>query len=251
MSKFAFDRVKHAAQKLGVAISYYPPPGSYERHLRDFIAEAGINVVLDIGAYTGDWARELRKIGYSGRIISFEPVSASYERLCAAMHEDPEWSGEPFGLSNENRIAQIHTYSKGDFNSLLNLREDAEQAYSLDHSCRSETSITLKRLDAVLPQLLEGIKSPQVFMKMDTQGHDISVMEGASGVLGTIRGIQSELPAVEIYDGMVSMPEALSYFASRGFVPTGFYPVNTFRDLQITPEFDILLNRFEGRLERD
>jgi hypothetical protein len=122
------------------------------------------------------------------------------------MRNDSLWSGEPYGLSDENQEALINTHSRGDFNSLLTLREDAGRAYSVDPARWSQTPIQLKRLDAVLPQLLEGIRSPRVFLKIDTQGHDVSVVKGASGVLDIIAGLQSELPAVEVYDGMPPCP---------------------------------------------
>lgn len=248
MLKISFDLVKQITQRLGLVVSRYPPPGSFRRHLRDYLSQMKINVVLDVGASIGNYARELREIGYRGKIISFEPVSTSYEQLHETMHTDPLWSGAPFGLSDENREALINTYSKENFNSLLILHEDAEQAYSLDRELRSQTPIQLKRLDAILPQLIAEIQSPRIFLKIDTQGHDISVIKGACGVLEMIIGLQSELPAVEIYDGMVSLPAMLSYYASCSFVPIGFYPVNTFRSLQISPEFDVLFTRFDGRL---
>jgi len=244
----AVDAVKLCARKMGIAISYYPPPGSYTRLLRDFLLQMEINVVLDVGAFIGNYAIGLREAGYAGRIISFEPVPASYDRLHARMHHDTLWCGQPFGLSDDNREAMMNTYGRGDFSSLLNLREDAELAYSLDPSLRSQTPIQLWRLDEVLPQLIEEIPSPRVFVKMDTQGHDVSVIRGATGVLDKIVGLQSELPAVNIYEGMPSMSIALEYYASCGFVPIGFYPENTFENIQISPEFNVLFNRFEGRL---
>ena len=249
MFNTAFDLVKLCARRFGIFISYYPPPGSFERYLRDYLSHLGINVVLDVGAYIGNYARELRQAGYRGRIISFEPVPASYEQLKASMHHDSLWCGQPFGLSDENREALINTHSKGNFNSLLPLREDAERAYSLDPALRGQTPIQLRRLDAVLPQLIEGVPSPRIFVKLDTQGHDVSVVKGASGVLEMIVGLQSELPVVEIYDGMFSMPAALNYYAKCGFVPTGFFPVNTLGN-QISPEFDVLFSRYDGRLRR-
>jgi FkbM family methyltransferase len=247
LKKAALDFVKQGALKFGIVISYDPAPGTFERQLRDFLAQMEINVVLDVGAFVGHYAMKLRELGYKGRIISFEPFSPSYDRLQATMQHDSLWSGQPFGLSDENSQALMNTSGRGEFNSLLNLRSDAERAYALDPSLRSQTPIQLSRLDAVLPQLLDGIRSPRVFMKMDTQGHDVSVVRGASGVLDRIMGLQSELPAVQIYDGMPSMSTALEYYSSCGFVPIGFYPVNTFPD-QISPEFDVLFNRFEGSL---
>jgi FkbM family methyltransferase len=247
LKKAALDFVKQGALKFGIVVSYDPPPGSLERQLRDFLTQMDINIVLDVGAFVGRYAIKLRELGYKGRIISFEPFSASYDRLRATMRHDSLWSGQPFGLSDENGESLMNTSGSGDFNSLLNLRSDAERAYGLDPSQRGQTPIQLRRLDAVLPQLLEGIQAPRVFMKMDTQGHDVSVVRGASGVLDRIMGLQSELPAVQIYDGMPSMSTALEYYTSCGFVPIGFYPVNSFPD-QISPEFDVLFNRFEGSL---
>jgi hypothetical protein len=87
-------------------------------------------------------------------------------------------------------------------------------------------------------------------MKIDTQGHDVSVVKGASGVLDMIVGLQSELPAVEIYDGMSSMPTVLNCYSNCGFVPIGFFPINTFRNSQVSPEFDVLFTRFDGKLHR-
>jgi FkbM family methyltransferase len=246
----AVELTRRSAQRLGIHIGKYPPDGKLPRALRDLLALMEINVVLDVGAFTGQYASELREIGYKGRIVSFEPVPSSYGKLKARMQHDPLWSGEPFGLSDENREALIKTYARGDFNSLLDLHEDAEQAYSLDPSLRSETPIQLRRLDTVLPQLLDGIESPRIFLKMDTQGHDVSVVRGATGVLDQILGLQSELPGVRIYDGMLSMADVLESYAGFGFVPIGFFPVNTFRDIQISPEFDVLFTRFAGELRR-
>ena len=235
---------------MGISIGRYPGLRSFDQHLGDYLAQMDINVVLDVGAYIGNYAKGLRDVGYRGQIISFEPVPASYEKLCAAMRDDPLWVGKPFGLSDENGEAVINTHGSGDFNSLLPLSADAERAYALDPSLRGQTSIQLKRLDSVLPGLVEAIQSPRIFLKIDTQGHDLAALKGASGVLGMVLGLQSELPAVEIYEGMPSMPSILSYYASCGFVPIGFYPVNTFRKIQISPEFDVLFTRFDGKLHR-
>jgi len=55
--------------------------------------------------------------------------------------------------------------------------------------------------------------------------------------------MQSELPAIEIYDGMTSMPAALDLYRKLGYVPIGFYPVNTLSAYDgISPEFDVVLN---------
>jgi FkbM family methyltransferase len=244
---YVFNKVKSAGDKLGVFVSLHP--GYKERHLKYFLEWAQINCVLDVGAFVGDYVLELRELGYKGRVISFEPFPESFAKLSTRLKADTSWSGQPYGLSDSGRDTVIHTYGSGDFNSLLVLKDDAGAAYHLDSDKRGQTEIQLRRLDEVLPALLEGIDSPRVFLKMDTQGHDINVLRGAARVRKWIVGLQSEMPVVPIYDGMLSMSQMIENYQSCGFVPVGFYAVNTFRRKQFSPEFDVIFNSFEGRLE--
>ena len=251
LKKAAFDFVKAQFAHAGLSISWSPAPGTYDRQMRDFFALKDINCVFDIGGFTGVYAKELRARGYRGLIVSFEPVPASFGQLRETMKSDPQWLGQSYGLSSENRRAVIKTYAKGDFNSLLNLREDAEKAYGLNAAARSEVEIELRRLDEVTGDLRPRLpSSPRIFVKIDTQGHDMQVMQGATGVLDLLRGFQSELPAIQIYDGMPSMPESIGYYAQIGFVPIGFYPVNTFRETMVSPEYDVLFTRYSGTLSK-
>src|ERR1700674_5635735 len=54
-----------------------------------------------------------------------------------------------------------------------------------------------------------------------------------------------------IYDGMLSLFQTLNYYYRCGFIPVGFYPVNTLGDTGVSPEFDVLLKRFRSDLRRD
>ncbi len=245
-----FDKLKSVAQNFGVYVSRFPPPQSKERLLKDFLARSRINCVLDVGAFVGNYVLELRQIGYEGRIISFEPVPDAFAKMSMKLKLDAFWSGQPYGLSDVSRDAIINTYAAGNFNSLLILKEDAETAYALDHAKRGKTQIKLRRLDEVLPALLQGIDSPRVFLKIDTQGHDVNVLRGAAGVQKWIVGMQSEIPVVPLYEGTFSMSQMLDYYRSRGFVPLGLYPVNTLQSKQVSPEFDVIFNSFDGQLAR-
>ena len=49
------------------------------------------DVILDVGANTGQFAKGLRTNGYHGHIISFEPLSEAHSMLASAAASDPLW----------------------------------------------------------------------------------------------------------------------------------------------------------------
>ena len=95
--------------------------------------------------------------------------------------------------------------------------------------------------DVIWDDITIGIECPRVFLKMDTQGYDVEVILGARDHLHCVYAVQSELPAIEIYEGMTSMPRALKLYRELGYVPVGFWPVSTPPRLCVPPEFDVLL----------
>jgi FkbM family methyltransferase len=189
-----------------------------------------------------------RDAGYTGRIASFEPCAASFRVLSAEMAKDRQWHGYQFGLSDVDVAAVLNTYGeRGDFNSLLHLRNEHAYPYEVDTGKEFSEPVQLRKVDTIWDEITAGIKSPQVFMKIDTQGHDLSVMLGAVDHLRYIHGIQSEVAVVEIYEGMTSMPDALKLYKELGYVPIGFYPVNRPEAYDgVAPEMDVVLKRFPG-----
>ena len=64
---------------------------SLEAHLGVLFKQIGVNLVLDVGANTGQYANLLRKNGYKGHIFSFEPISKNVAILELKAKDDPRW----------------------------------------------------------------------------------------------------------------------------------------------------------------
>ena len=63
----------------------------------------GITRVLDVGANEGGYATELRRFGYAGRIVSFEPVSESFRLLQSHARKDHLWTTLPYAVGAVGR----------------------------------------------------------------------------------------------------------------------------------------------------
>ena len=77
--------------------------------------------------------------------------------------------------------------------------------------------VNVKRLDSVLPSLLNDLDFCRIFLKIDTQGYDLEVFKGASGCIDKIQGIQSELSIQPIYKNMPHYLEAIEAYEAAGF----------------------------------
>lgn len=87
-------------------------------------------------------------------------------------------------------------------------------------------AVQIRRLDDVLPELVAEIESPRIFLKMDTQGFDSQVLDGASACIDQIVGMQSEISVIPIYDGMLPYTDSLSHYERLGFALMDLFPVN-------------------------
>ena len=242
------DWLRSVINPLGIDVVKYPlsPIG---RRLRDFIREQRINLVVDVGACDGGFCHLLRNEGeYHGPIVSFEPTVTSFKALSQKMSTDRNWRGLQIALSDTDGEGVLITFDDNlDFNSLLHLREAGAASYGVDTSKRRSEPIIVRKFDTLWNDITLGIENPRIFLKTDTQGHDTSVVRGAKEHLPFIIGLQSEVPAIELYDGMVSMSDTLKLLRDLGYSPIGFYEVNRPEAYDgLVPEFDVIFKRIES-----
>lgn len=178
-------------------------------YLKGLLALLEVDCVLDVGANRGQFATDLRGIGYTGQILSFEPVEAEFRGLSARFQGDHGWSGHHLALGAENTTITIKVPQDTVYTSIL----EAARAWKNYHT----ETICVRRLDGLLPELVPDHNSRRIFLKMDTQGYDIEVFEGAQGVLDSIVGLQSELSVVPLYKEMPHYIEALRVYEAAGF----------------------------------
>lgn len=142
---------KDQVNKLLVALGLDVRPHTSYRHiyrLRQLILEQNrINLVLDAGAGQGGYVRQLRKSGYRGRAISFEPMRDPYSRLAKRVAGDPLWTCRNQALGVEDGTAEINVSDNSVSSSLLPITDLHTGASSETKYVRTER-IQIARLDS-------------------------------------------------------------------------------------------------------
>ncbi len=216
-----------------------------EEHLAWVLRELGVTCVLDVGANTGQFATRLRRAGYAGHIVSFEPVAHLLAELNRAAARDPHWRVLGYGLGDIDGAAEINVVP-GTMSSLLPASSFGQEWSDKLRDAHPET-IQVRRLASVYSEALAGLDAARVFLKMDTQGYDLQALRGAGDYLDEVVGLQSEVPCVAIYDGMPGMTEMLSEYEAAGFAISGIFPVTCHRPTLRVIEFDVVMVRAQAR----
>lgn len=175
----------------------------------------GIELVLDVGANTGQYARKLRRLaGYTGHILSFEPVTAAYAELERRASRDPRWACVQLALGNEDGEAEISIGRSTDVSSLLAFRNWPDKAVSTAYAVGTE-SVRVARLDS----LQEIEPDAGVMLKLDVQGYEAQVIAGARSALAKMAVLECEVAFEHLYEEQPSFRELVDLVDDHGFVP--------------------------------
>jgi FkbM family methyltransferase len=201
-------RLRQFLRRCGVDLLYVRP------EIIDLIRQQRVDLVLDVGANVGQYASLLRAWGYRGRIVSCEPVSEPFQKLKARAEADPLWEVLNIGLGDQDATSSINVSANSLYSSVLDTTPELHSYDAGSKAVRSE-QITLRRLDSLLPEVLGA--STSVFLKIDTQGYERQVVEGAGSALGSLKGVQLELSETPMYAGEASFLHMTTIMASKGF----------------------------------
>ena len=235
--------IQRRVRALGYDISEYVEQSTLGSHLETLFARRAIDCVLDVGAHHGEYGRYLRRMGYTGAIVSLEPVAASFARLQEHCAGDPAWRAHHLALGAQKGAQPISVSTGTTFSSFLSPTSYAFQQFPRSTAVRGTEVVDVRRLDQVLEELVTHLREPRIFLKLDTQGYDMNVIEGAQSCLDRILALQTELSVKAVYQGAMGMGEALARLNDLGFELTGIFPVTRDSDGLRVIEFDAVMVR--------
>jgi FkbM family methyltransferase len=210
--------VKRLARRAGVELRRFNAANVLDAQRVALMQRHAIELAVDGGANTGQWASLVRSCGYRGSIVSFEPVPAAYAKLAARAARDPRWEARPVALDAVDGESEIHVAGNVASSSLLEMADEHVRAAPESAYVASER-VAVRRLDGCeLPPARE------LMLKLDVQGAELRALQGAEGILDRVRLIELELSLRELYVGGPLWPEVSAWVEERGYRLAGVEP---------------------------
>ncbi|MFF1480918.1 FkbM family methyltransferase [Streptomyces sp. NPDC058301] len=204
------DRARTALRRLARPLGAPRDPGADDGpRLVRLLRRYEIDLVLDVGAHSGAYGTMLRRCGYEGRIVSFEPLREPRAELRLRAAEDPFWSVLPYALGD--RTGPLTLNIAGDAGlSTSALPMLPRRRAAAPHAAYTGTrSVEAHRLDA----LWEGVTAPgeRVFVRLAVQGYEHQVLRGAGAYADEIVGLQAGAALVPLYAGGAGFDDTLAF----------------------------------------
>jgi FkbM family methyltransferase len=174
-------------------------------HFLSHLGRSQTGLVLDVGANTGQFALELFKAGFKGRVISFEPLSAAYAALKKAAQNNSKWEVAPrcaLGATVSNAVINIAGNS---FSSSLRPMLERHLAAAPESAYVGTEIVPVETLAGVLARSFpDGV--PRFALKIDTQGFEDQVLDGLGAYIEQCAAVLLEMPLGPLYGGAVDLP---------------------------------------------
>jgi FkbM family methyltransferase len=220
------------------------------RHnLAEVLRRYRIDTVLDVGANEGQFAEMLRQgADFRGTIHSFEPASRPFTKLMSRAASDSDWHVHRLALGRSAGEVTLNLSEHSTFSSLLRPNVFGTETFR-DIRVVNREQVPMSTVDSFVEEHFAG-RDARILLKMDTQGFDLEVFEGAGKSISRICALISELSLMPIYEGMPRYAEMLETYENSGFAVCGVFPVSRTSDLALI-EVDCLMVRrlpHKGRL---
>jgi FkbM family methyltransferase len=200
-------------RKMGILITRYPDY-DYARRMK-MVNYYNIDTLLDIGANTGQYAMKMRELGYKNRIISFEPLNGAFMVLKENALKDDKWIVNNYALGDQNCKTFINVAENSFSSSILNMLPNHIK-YAPNSKYVSQQEIDIKKLDTIFNNFCN--EKEKVMLKIDTQGYEKNVIDGAIESLKTIEIVQLEMSIVQLYENEILFIEMIEYLRKLGFM---------------------------------
>jgi len=209
--------IRKLLNQFGIDVHRFQPSTSFEAQIVNAMKKVKIDVLFDIGANTGEFSSAIREKGYSGKIVSFEPLTSAIKKLIQLASKDVNWLvHDRTAIGDRKGLVDINI-SKNSYSSsilpMLNLHLNSE--FNSRYIGTEKTPIIT--LDSVADKYLN--KSSNCFIKIDTQGYEERVLKGCKKMLSKncISAVEVEIVFSDIYAKINNISDLEKFLVPNNF----------------------------------
>jgi FkbM family methyltransferase len=205
--------VKYVLKKVGLDIHKYTPKPVLP--LATLFSLYQVDTIFDIGANIGTSVTGFRAIGFQKKIVSFEPIQYLFSQMAVQAAKDQNWVIKNFALGDINEEVYInvsggHAGASSILSMTSNVLENAP-----DQEVVRQEKIEVKTIDSIIDQYYPH--GDNLFLKIDVQGYEKKVIEGAKNSLARVIGIKVEMSIVKNYEEEMLWTEMIQLLNDLGF----------------------------------
>lgn len=223
----------------GYRLVRVPEEGTLGRDLTRVMDQRKISTLIDVGAHEGRYGSLWRSLGFDGRIVSFEPAPGPFGRLSSRAGSDPRWEAHRLAVGDREEMAEFHEFDLHEEFAPLHRPSGRPGLPPIKVSRSYE--VPVRTLDGLVHEHAVNVEG--AFLKIDTQGHDLAVLNGGADALKAVAAVQVEVPFFGLYDGAPGGEELIAHVRGLGFDLVGLYPVHDHPRRLVPIEFDGLFVR--------
>ncbi len=221
--------LRSALHRRNLDLVRHPYPVRVSTALRHF----RVTTLFDVGANIGQYGAAVRASGYRGRILSCEPLPDAYPHLARRAASDGNWTTVQTAVGDHVGMLEINVAANSYSSSVLRMTDAHLDAAPGSHRVGVE-KVPVTTVAALLAE--HGIDAAAAMLKIDTQGYESFVLDGAGSALGDFALVQLEMSFVPLYEGQQLFDDLLDRLRDSGFeiyaLEGGFGDPHTGRMLQ-------------------
>lgn len=223
----SFERVtKNLFKKFGILIRKYNAGSSEDLRRIKLLHHHNIDLVFDIGANKGQYAKGIIDAGYEGKIVSFEPLSSVHAIIEHESKKYSKWDVAPrCAIGSKNEEIEINISANSVSSTLLTML-DSHIEGAPDSKIIGKEKVQVYPLDEIAKNYTSNSKN--IFLKIDVQGFEQEVLKGASTILKTAKGIEMEISLIPLYENQNwLLPQILEFMNTHNFQLMSLAPAFT------------------------
>lgn len=197
------------------------------RMLGRIFTRLNVQGVLDIGANKGGFARNaLKAMPRPVPIVCVEPNAAAIGAFKASTAANERISVLHVAVSDRNEEGLFHITANDEFSSLKKPRADAD-GFENKVAVTNSIEVEMLTLDSLIARSFPDRTSPDLLVKLDTQGMDYDILDHSTELADKACCIISEVEfSNRLYGSDKSWTDHIEMVQAKGFKLAALYTSN-------------------------